>query len=201
MRETPFTHFDSTLSCIPANNITIAISHFSWAGSKTEQGERRADPMSALRYPTSHPHDIAPQIISHLSTTKVSSTPRRTISRRRAPLEECLSCILRNHFSIHSLFSYFAIASTGEGGGRSYISRSRISIRSRSRSSRMRRMRSSRMVSIPLSDGRKVSRQRRQQRRKNYFSLFRFCSNLSPTLILDAPRTRPDPWTNTNPPP
>ena len=51
VRVTPFNHLDSTISYIPVHIITVSISPI----FATEQGERRANPMSALWYPTSPP--------------------------------------------------------------------------------------------------------------------------------------------------
>ena len=42
--------------------------------------------------------------------------PRRAIPRCRATLEEYLTCVPRNHFSMHPPCSSFAIDLEGEGG-------------------------------------------------------------------------------------
>ena len=49
------------------------------------------------------PAKFRPHPIYHLSPAGVSS--RRPISRRRAPLEECFPCVVRNAFSVHLTFS------------------------------------------------------------------------------------------------
>ena len=47
--------FGLTFNHILAHNIKISISHYLLAGRKTEQGERRADPMIVLSFPTCPP--------------------------------------------------------------------------------------------------------------------------------------------------
>ena len=65
----------------------------------------------------SHPHDITPQTIYHLSTAKVISTTCRTISCA-AFLWMNLSLVFCETFSqFTQFFPHFAIFSTGEGGG------------------------------------------------------------------------------------
>ena len=115
MREPPFNHLDSTSSestfhCILAHNYHISLC----AG---QQGERCSEPMSALRSPTGPSQRHCAPPTSHLSSAEVSSTPRHAIPRLCA--QECFPCVLRNHFSMHSPCSSFAVALTGEGGRRS----------------------------------------------------------------------------------
>ena len=123
MKEPPFNHIDSTSSGstfprILAHNLTIAISHFWRTGRKTEQGERRAEPISALRSPTCPPqiHRDPPHIPLIYRQGNIHAAPRRSIPRRVAPLEECFPCVSGNNFSVHSPCSSFAIVLTGEGG-------------------------------------------------------------------------------------
>ena len=94
--------------------IVISIPTFRGKGNKVKKGAQRPWERSALQ--PAHPHGIAPQNIYRLSTAKGSSTPRRTISCCRTPLVECIPCIFRNLFSIHSPCSYFNISLMVEGG-------------------------------------------------------------------------------------
>ena len=96
---TPLKHLDLT-SLESELSITIAISNFLRVG-QTEQGDRRAEPTSALRSPTIPPPQPPPPLPTyHLSPAGVSS--RRAISRCRAQLGECLPYVARNIFSMHS---------------------------------------------------------------------------------------------------
>ena len=85
-REPPFNHVDSTFSRIPAHNIAIAISLFSWAGRKTEQGERHAEPMIAPRSPTCPPpwHRAPNHLPIIHCQVKIHSAPRHFASPRAA---------------------------------------------------------------------------------------------------------------------
>ena len=87
--------------------------NFCGQDNRTRGKARRAHERALLpNLPT--PRDIARPPNYHLSPAKVSA--RCEISHRRVPLEEFSPCVLRNHFSVNSPCSSFAIASTGEGG-------------------------------------------------------------------------------------
>ena len=91
--------------------------HFSHFSNRTREKARKYHERAPLpNLPT--PMTLRPKPYPHVSTAKVISMPRRAISRCRAPQEECLPWFSQKLFSIHSPCSYFAIASTREGGGR-----------------------------------------------------------------------------------
>ena len=79
--------------------------------SQQDKGKGAQIPWARSAPQKYHPHDIAPQTISHLSTAKVIHVAaRRPISLRRAPLEECFPCVPQNIFSVHLPYFPSAIA-------------------------------------------------------------------------------------------
>ena len=70
--------------------LTISIFAFLQTGQHN-MGKGAQIPWTRSCTQPTHPRDIAPHPISHLCSTKVSSTLRCSIPRRWAPLEECFS--------------------------------------------------------------------------------------------------------------
>ena len=111
-RETPFNHLDSASLGSTFPHILAHNYHFSlFVGRqnnitrvKVRISHERAPPPNRTTPETSRAHPI-----SHLSTTKVSFTPRCNIPRRCAPMEDFFSCVSHNHFPVHSHCSSFAV--------------------------------------------------------------------------------------------
>ena len=103
VRGPPFNHLDSTYSyrLSLTSSLTISVSHFSRAGQQNK-GKVAQIPWARSTTQPSHPRDITHHPISHLSTSKVISTPRCAIPRHRAPLEEFFLAFRK----IFSLFTH-----------------------------------------------------------------------------------------------
>ena len=72
---------------------------------------KSASPISALHYATSLPpqHHYPPTTL-HLLPSKVRSIPCSAVLRLHIPLEEFLSCVAQNIFSVQSHFYSLAVA-------------------------------------------------------------------------------------------
>ena len=109
-REPPFNHIDLTSSGLTfprilARNITISISHFSWAGRKIEQGDRSADPMRTLFSPTGTPprNGAPPHLPRILCWGKLA--PRHFALLRAAPFRVAVRCLRNVSLASHKIFS------------------------------------------------------------------------------------------------
>ena len=104
--EPPFNHLDLTSSdkLSLESSLTIAIYHFLWQNKGKD-----------AQSPLAHSAPQSSNLISHLSTTKLSSKPCRAIPHLLTPLEEFFPYDSRNLFSVYSSFSSFAVAMTWPG--------------------------------------------------------------------------------------